>query len=72
MKINTLIGIVCLLFLSSCYPARIIMPLNTKVVDSETGDPIEGAQVLRIVCDIHDFDGSDAKVERGKTDKDGD
>jgi len=53
------------------YPARTVMPLKTEVVDAESGQPIEGASYLRIVCDVHDFNCSSAKIDRGITRKDG-
>ncbi|MBI5695132.1 MAG: hypothetical protein HZC51_05230 [Nitrospirae bacterium] len=64
---------VMLLLLSGCFPfpARTTMPLRTTVVDAESGAPIEGAKVLRIVCDLHDFDCSHAVIDRGHTDQDG-
>lgn len=58
---------------SSCmiFPARVVMPLKTKVVDSESSEPVIGAKVLRIVCDIHNHDCSNAKIDYGVTDKNG-
>ena len=55
------------LALSGCaiYPMQTIMPLESKVVDSETGKPLHNIQYIRIVCDIHDFDCSGASLEEG-------
>jgi len=61
------------LILPGCliFPATIIAPLDLRVLDAQTGVPIQGAQILRIVCDIHDFHGSHGVVDRTKTDADG-
>jgi hypothetical protein len=47
------------------------MPLKARVVDFDTGEPVVDATVLRIVCDVHDFLCSRAKLDRGKTDRNG-
>jgi len=47
------------------------MPLKTRVVDADTGAPIEGATVLRVVCDLHDFRCTGGNMETSKTDKHG-
>jgi hypothetical protein len=62
-----------LFLLTGCipYPARVVMPLKTQVVDAESGTPIEGAQVLRIVCDVHDMTCKNAKMDRGQSDNNG-
>jgi hypothetical protein len=36
------------------WPAEVMLPLKVTIVDAETGAPIEGADVLRIACDVHD------------------
>jgi len=57
--------------LTGCpYPARTVMPLETQVVDADSGSPIESAIVFRVVCDIHDFRCIHGQVEKGKTDQD--
>jgi hypothetical protein len=74
MKMRLLAGIALLTLLAGCvviYPARIVMPLNTRVVDAESDNPIEGAQVLRIVCDVHDTRCRNGRVDRGETDSTG-
>jgi len=73
MKMKKIILLLVLFpLLTGCpYPARVIMPLETQVLDAENGSPIEGAQVLRIVCDVHDMRCAKGKVERGQTDKNG-
>jgi len=59
-------------FLTGCfYPARTIMPLETKVVDAKTGSPIEKATALRVVCDIHDFRCTRGQMDQSETNKDG-
>lgn len=65
--------IISLLFLlTGCaYPARIVMPLETRVVDAETGAPIEKATVLRVVCDIHDYRCKHGYTDRGETKSNG-
>jgi hypothetical protein len=59
--------------LSGCFifPINIVAPLKTTVVDSETGRPIAGAVVLRIVCDIHDYSCRRAFFEKAITDDKG-
>lgn len=47
------------------------MPLETQVVDAESGASIEGAQVLRIVCDIHDMKCARGKIDKEQTDRNG-
>lgn len=73
MNIKIVFVFVMVLILSACvfYPARIVMPLNTRIVDSESGNPIEGAQVLRIVCDVHDFDCSNGRIDKTQSDSNG-
>lgn len=69
-----IIMILMMLSISGCvliYPARIVMPLQTKVVDSRSGKPIENAKVLRIVCDVHDYRCSRGRVDKLETDSDG-
>jgi len=46
MKTNMLAFILSLIFLTSCYAARIDGPYEGKVVDANTGQPIEGVVVL--------------------------
>ncbi len=54
------------------FPAVIVAPIDLKVVDADTGDPINDAVVLRIVCDIHNFrDCTNGMVDRARTDKNG-
>jgi hypothetical protein len=67
------ISVISLLFLLTGCPftAQTVMPLESQVVDAETGLPIEMATVLRIVCDIHDRRCTKGKIEKGETDKDG-
>lgn len=62
-----------MLLLPGCliFPATIIAPLDLKVLDAQSGVPIEGAQVLRVVCDIHDFYCSHGIVDRTRTGADG-
>lgn len=70
MKMLALIPLLSLV--TGCaYPARIVMPLETRVVDAETGAPIEEATVLRVVCDIHDFKCTHGYVDRAETNHDG-
>jgi hypothetical protein len=74
VNIKILIGIALLSLLTGCvlfFPARIVMPLNTTVVDAETGNPVESAKVLRIVCDIHDRSCTHARMDWGQTDQNG-
>lgn len=53
------------------YPMQVVTPLETTVVDAKTGIPIEGAQVLRVVCDIHDYGCNRGKIDIGQTNKEG-
>lgn len=46
MKTNILAFILFLMFLTSCYAARIDGPYEGKVIDADTGQPIEGVVVL--------------------------
>jgi len=72
MKKRFIFLLALLPLLAGCpYPAQVIMPLTTQVVDAESGAPIEGAQVLRIVCDVHDMQCKKAKMDRGQSDKNG-
>jgi hypothetical protein len=68
-----LLLVLLLVALAGCfpYPARIVMPLRTRVVDAGTGQPISGAKVLRVMCDIHDFTCANAIVDRGETNQEG-
>ena len=50
---------------------KVVMPLKTRVIDSETDQPVSGAKVLRIVCDVHDFDCNDAYMDTGATNRNG-
>jgi len=56
-------------------PTRVhlIMPLSTRVVDADSGQPIAGAQVLRIVDDIHGYRNGHAyaQMERSYSDTNG-
>ena len=73
MNIRIIAGLALLSLLASCviYPARIVMSLNTRVVDAESGNPIEGARVLRIVCDVHDSRCIHGRIDQGETDSGG-
>lgn len=67
-----LIVLALLPLLTGCpYPARTVMPLNSRVFDAETGQPIERAEVLRVVCDIHDFGCKRGYIDKTETNKDG-
>lgn len=59
--------------ISGCFifPLKTVEPLKTTVVDSETGEPIAGAVVLRIVCDVHDFSCENALIEKTITNEKG-
>ena len=46
MKTKSLTFIFYLIFLSSCYAARIDGPYEGRVIDADTGKPIEGVVVL--------------------------
>ena len=73
MKIVLVFSIFLLCYLASFifHPARIVMPLSVQVIDSQSGTPIEGANILRIVCDIHDRSCKNLNLSRGQTDKNG-
>jgi len=65
-SVARLAGLALVTVLSACvFPVTIVGRLDTKVVDAVTGDPIVGALVLRIVCDIHDFGCQNGKLEKG-------
>jgi len=53
------------------YPVRTATPVNIRVVDAETGKPIAGAHVLRIVCDVHDLHCQNGRIDRSQTDNEG-
>ena len=53
------------------FPLKTVEPLSTTVVDSESGKPIAGAVVLRIVCGIHDFSCKNASIEKKFTNNKG-
>lgn len=61
------------LLLTGCVfaPLPISAPLRTTVVDSDSGAAIPGAQVLRVVKDVHDSGGRDERVVRTTTDAQG-
>ena len=46
MKMCSFVFLFCLIFLSSCYAARIDGPYEGRVIDADTGKPIEGVVVL--------------------------
>jgi hypothetical protein len=49
----------------------LVMPLATQIVDAETGKPIAGADILRVIPDIHDRAWNDAIMDRGRSDQNG-
>ena len=67
MKI--ILTLIFIFFLHGCaiYPMRVVMPFETKVVDATTKEPIENAQYIRIVCDIHNFGCKNAYLDSGKS-----
>jgi hypothetical protein len=69
---RVLLLIIVVLGLYGCvYPARIKMPIRTQVVDAETGQPIAGARLLQIVCDVHDFGCTHAEVDCAQSNQEG-
>ena len=72
-KLATVILIPLILLHSGCliFPMKVVLPLTTITIDAETEEPIFGASVLRIVCDMHDFDCSNAYMDLGSTNKNG-
>jgi hypothetical protein len=76
MKIKLLIIILCLTSLSSCYAARVDGPYEGKIIDADTGKPIEGVVVLGVW--YKEYPGAGGAVSRYHdametlTDKNGD
>ncbi len=73
-KINLILLIAISLTLTGCifiYPIRVVEPLTATVIDANTGTPIEGATVLRIVCDLHDSGCKYAFIEKTTTNEKG-
>jgi hypothetical protein len=59
---------VSLFILTGCIPIHdticVAEPLEVIVVDAETDEPIPGASVVYIVCDLHDYGCSRVKLIR--------
>jgi hypothetical protein len=68
-KLNSILLISMCLTLWGCFvfPLRTIEPLKITVIDASTGTPIEGAIVLRLVCDIHNRDCNNAFIDMNVT-----
>jgi len=68
-----LITILLLLTLGGCviYPMRVVLPLETTVVDSSTGKPVPNVKYIRVVCDIHDFSCKEPTIDTGESDENG-
>ncbi len=61
-----------LLLLTGCfYPVQVRSPVRARVVDADSGAPLENVNILRIVCDVHDFPCAGARVDAGRTARDG-
>ena len=60
------------LLLAGCYfPATVRSTVKARVIDAESSQPIGDVNVLRIVCDVHDFRCDGVQVDRGQTNSDG-
>ncbi|MGZ8218872.1 hypothetical protein [Methylomagnum sp.] len=53
------------------YLALVKMPISTQIVDAETGQPIAGARLLQVVCDVHDFDCVHGEIDLVQSNQDG-
>jgi len=54
------------MFFSGCIlPMRIVEPIDTRVIDADTGKQLDNVDYLRISCDVHDFSCSHALLEKG-------
>lgn len=66
---------VSLFILTGCIPIhdtiRVAEPLEVIVVDAETKEPIPGASVVYLVCDLHDYGCSRGKLIRATSNEKG-
>lgn len=65
-KARTIFSVLSLFILTGCIygTVRVAEPLDVIVVDAETKEPISGASVVYLVCDLHDYGCSRGKLIR--------